>query len=99
VLSYLDHNQTDWFTNGLKLRLGNCSKVFFWSDNWLGSACFMQVFLHLYVLVEGRNCSVEDVGYWSEGVWHWNLSWRCKLLDGISPNVRPRISGFGCWIW
>ncbi|WJX16940.1 hypothetical protein P8452_06912 [Trifolium repens] len=57
------------------------------------------VFLHLYVLVEGRNCSVEDVGYWSEGVWHWNLSWRCKLLDGISPNVRPRISGFGCWIW
>ncbi|MCI14202.1 hypothetical protein A2U01_0035331, partial [Trifolium medium] len=46
------------------------------------------------------------------GVWHWNMSWRCpllrleepdradlmQLLDGISPNARPRISGSGCWI-
>ncbi|GAU43026.1 hypothetical protein TSUD_12810 [Trifolium subterraneum] len=61
---------------------------------------------------EDRNCSVADVGYWSEGVWHWNMSWRCPLLgleepdraelilllDGISPNARLRISGFGCWI-
>ncbi|GAU51595.1 hypothetical protein TSUD_12620 [Trifolium subterraneum] len=70
------------------------------------------VFLGLYVLAEDRNCSVEDVAYWSEGVWHWNMSWRCalwrleepdraeliQLLDRISPNARLRISGFGCWI-
>jgi hypothetical protein len=70
----------------------------------------MQFFLRLYALAEDRNCSVADAGYWSEGVWHWNLSWRypllhweepdraelIQLLDGISPNARPRIGGFGC---
>jgi hypothetical protein len=72
VLSYSDHNQIEWFTNGVKLPLGNCSTVNICSDNWLGS----------------------------EGVWHWNLSWRCpllcwadrseliRLLDEISPNAR-----------
>jgi hypothetical protein len=62
----------------------------------------MQFFLHLYALAEDRNCSVEDVGYWSEGVWHWNLSWRCPLLRWEEPDrakliqLLDGISGFGC---
>ncbi|GAU51597.1 hypothetical protein TSUD_12640 [Trifolium subterraneum] len=43
-VSYSDHSQTNWFMNGVKLRLGNCSNFNFWSDNLSGSYCFMQVF-------------------------------------------------------
>ncbi|WJX16929.1 hypothetical protein P8452_06904 [Trifolium repens] len=54
---------------------------------------------------EDRNCSVADAGYWSEGVWQWNLSWRCPLLRLEEPDraelmqLLDGISGFECWIW
>jgi hypothetical protein len=40
----------------------------------------MQVLPCLYPLAADRNCSVADAGFWSEGIWRWNLSWRRPLL-------------------
>ncbi|KAK2453682.1 B3 domain-containing transcription factor VRN1 [Trifolium repens] len=95
------------FTKGWKEFVRECKVK-------IGDTCFFELidvqnhvfkfFLHLYALAEDRNCSVEDVGYWSEGVWHWKLSWRCPLLRWEEPDrakliqLLDGISGFECWI-
>ncbi|MCH93938.1 putative ribonuclease H protein, partial [Trifolium medium] len=81
ALSYSVHNQSDWFTEGVKIRLGDGTKVKFWSDNWLGSDSFMQVLPRLYTLSADRRCTLADAGNWCDGIWRQTLAWQHTLFS------------------
>ncbi|WJX16930.1 hypothetical protein P8452_06905 [Trifolium repens] len=107
-VSYNQHLDYGWFTEGWPEFVRECKVKI--GDTLLFEIIDLQnhvfkLFLRLYALTEDRNCSVADAGYWSEGVWQWNLSWRCPLLRLEEPDraelmqLLDGISGFECWIW
>jgi len=68
--------------------VGNGSKTFFWTDNWLGGAPLCLQFSPLYELLVNKECSVEEmerVG-WEEGGNGW--MWRHQLFAWEEESVR-----------
>ncbi|GLU06447.1 hypothetical protein SLE2022_234820 [Rubroshorea leprosula] len=56
--------------------LGDGGSTRFWSDTWVGGKELSNVFPRLFLLAADKNCTVQDMGEWTNGNWTWKLKWR-----------------------
>jgi hypothetical protein len=68
--------------------VGNGSKTFFWTGNWLGGVPLNLQFSRLFELSVNKDCSVEEMARvgWEEGGNGW--VWRRRLLAWEEESVR-----------
>ncbi|GKU98532.1 hypothetical protein SLEP1_g11525 [Rubroshorea leprosula] len=67
-----------WFTNGLKLSVGEEAGVSFWWDEWGEGESLANKFRRLYTLSIGKN-NINQMEGWQNASWVWKLTWRRSL--------------------
>jgi len=77
-----------WFDKNIRRVIGNGSKTFFWTDNWLGGVPLYLQFSRLYELSIKKECLMEEMarGGWEVGGNGW--LWRRRLLAWEEDSVR-----------
>ncbi|KAL9664765.1 hypothetical protein QQ045_020172 [Rhodiola kirilowii] len=73
---------------GLKLKLGNGQMTSFWHDVWLGDKSIKAQYPKLFLLAMDNKASVQQMGCWIGGVWHWELKFRRILYQWEEVNRR-----------
>ncbi|KAL9690818.1 hypothetical protein QQ045_011229 [Rhodiola kirilowii] len=97
------------FREGLKLKLGRGNEISFWDDVWLGVKSFKDQYPKLYTLALDNQLKVGEMGYWLDGVWHWQVRFRRplyqwedalknELLEGLN-HVHPRDRDNDSIVW
>ncbi|GLT95879.1 hypothetical protein SLE2022_135360 [Rubroshorea leprosula] len=72
-------NEEGWLSSGFSMSLGDGGSTRFWSDTWVGCRELSNVFPRLFLLAADKNCTVQDMGEWTNGNWTWKLKWRRQL--------------------
>ena len=72
---------------GMILKVGSGNSILFWHDKWCNPGPLKGVFLRLYSISTQRNMLITHMGYWHEGSWSWNLTWRRALYDWEQVDV------------
>ncbi|KAK9283223.1 hypothetical protein L1049_011459 [Liquidambar formosana] len=75
--SYLGTHLQD----GIGVLLGDGEKAKFWLDCWATDVPLKDVFPRLFSLATIRKSSVQDMGFWNEGLWHWDVKFRRNLYE------------------
>lgn len=72
--------------------MGEGGEASFWSARWLSVECLRSTLNRLFLNLEQKSHKISDMGYWCEGVWICNLSWRRAWFQwvGISFKIRGR---------
>jgi len=68
-----------WFSDNLRLRVGNDASTLFWLDRWVGDAPLRDQFRRLYDLSENKLSTVAQMFAWGWGeegeAWKWRRLW------------------------
>lgn len=75
-----EHGQ-GWFSDAVKLNIGNEKNARFWQDKRCGTSKLMDIFLNLFDVAEDQFGTVEGAGDWSGNCWKWSPKWRRPLLE------------------
>ena len=65
--------ETNWCWDNIEFKVGEGTKVNFWTDQWCGNEALSQAFPQLFVLVAQRNASVNEMWDSSFGQGVWNI--------------------------
>ncbi|KAL9667760.1 hypothetical protein QQ045_002125 [Rhodiola kirilowii] len=69
------------FREGIKLKLGRGEETMFWEDCWIGEESLRDQHPRLYMLAVNKKGKVEEMGYWANGVWQWQVIFRRPLYQ------------------
>jgi len=75
------------FEDGFEWKVGDGKEISFWEDRWLGCGAMKRVFPRLFSICSAEKVRVADLGYWSDGVWVWQLAWRRPFFEWEKPMV------------
>lgn len=59
-----------WFSDSIRLRLGNGHKMRFWMDSWCSHECLRELYPELFRVADNQN-----------GSWTWKINWIAELCD------------------
>lgn len=68
-----------WFDDSVKLIIGDGSTCRFWKDKWIGVEPLKNQFIKLFYLSVQKNCRINEMGSWQNGLWNWKFKWRREL--------------------
>lgn len=71
----------NWFSDSIKVKLGNGWEVRFWEDCWCSPWKLVELFPQLYAVSEAKTGAVAEFGTWEGDQWQWKLSWPRQLSD------------------
>ncbi|KAK8558791.1 hypothetical protein V6N12_042087 [Hibiscus sabdariffa] len=80
VLESLAPNN-DPFLSNIKLQVGDCKLLDFWSDKWIENACLKELFPRISALATNKIGKVANFGHCEETVRRWDVSLRRPLFD------------------
>ena len=87
--------ETNWCWENIEFKVGNGTKIRFWTDNWCGIAELSQSFPQLYALAVHRNATVDEVWDSTFGQGGWNLrfirafnDWELDLVGDLLTILR-----------
>ena len=67
--------------DGRLLSVGNGNSIPFWLDRWCDSGPLKSAFPRLFAISLQCDASINQMGFWQDGVWVWNLRWRRRIYD------------------
>ena len=68
----------------MKLVLGNCERIHFWEDVWIGDLSICSTFSRLYILFYLCSVSIKSMIAYSPLDWKWNFNF--KRIWKLSPS-------------
>lgn len=70
-----DSEEEVGFIGSVSSKLGDGSKIPFWTIKWISHKPLCYIFTYLFQAVaeESKLCSVTNMGWWEENVWKWGL--------------------------
>ena len=87
--------EANWCCNNIGFKVGEGTKVKFWTDHWCGNAALSQNFPQLFALAVHRNATVNEVWDSSLGQGGWNLrfsrdsnDWELDLIGELFHMLR-----------
>ncbi|GKV14960.1 hypothetical protein SLEP1_g25758 [Rubroshorea leprosula] len=99
----------EWLFSNFKLNLGDGKSVRFWNDAWAGGDTLANIFPRLFLLATEKNCSIYDMGHWTDGCWVWRFQWRRILraweedklnqLTEAIQHIKPTQDKKDNWSW
>jgi len=69
------------FADGFKWSIGEGKDILFWEDRWLNGESLKSSFPRFFSISSSKNAKVSELGYWSNGDWVWQLSWRRSFFE------------------
>lgn len=93
------NDDTKWFDNLFKWRIGSDNKAYFWIYNWLEEQSLAHTYSRLFVLSMQQNLLIQDMGIWEDGTCKWNLCWRKEVLFGRRAWKKNYIENLMVSIW
>ncbi|XP_057809051.1 uncharacterized protein LOC131023524 [Salvia miltiorrhiza] len=70
-----------WFAEKVRRKLGNGGSVKFWSHIWAGSTPLKHAYPRLFHMSTNKEAMVSEMGKWEDGRWEWKFNWRRELLE------------------
>ena len=87
--------ETNWCWENIEFKVGNGTKIRFWTDHWCDITELSQSFPQLYVLAVHRNATVDEVWDSTFGQGGWNLrfirafnDWELDLVGDLLTILR-----------
>ncbi|XP_074266276.1 uncharacterized protein LOC141588747 [Silene latifolia] len=66
---------------GMKIQIGNGTKISFWENLWIGHITLKEGFPRLFSVSIQKNKCVADMGVWQGDNWVWQLQWKRRLFQ------------------
>ena len=72
-INFGDVNLLNSMVDGIRMELGDGSKIRFWDDVWVGCARLRESFPTLFSLSSQKEGLVGECGFWDGVEWIWNF--------------------------
>jgi len=69
------------FEDGFKWKVGDRKDIYFWKDSWQNGEPLKNAFPRLFSISSTKDAKLTDLGFWSNGVWVWQLAWRRLFFE------------------
>ncbi|XP_058742452.1 uncharacterized protein LOC131614937 [Vicia villosa] len=93
-------------------KLGKGDRIPFWFGRWLGAEPLCAAFPNIFDAVENPKAAVEELGNWTDSVWHWDIHTALILNHGVEhseiADLEALLAGISlnsatldkpCWPW
>jgi len=69
------------FLENISVKVGNGSRVKFWSDVWANRKTLKELFPTLFAISSQQNEIISNMGWFEGELWRWTLSWKRELSE------------------
>lgn len=66
---------------GRVLKVGDGASISFWHGKWCDMGPLKREFPRLFSISLQQNLFINQMGFWEDDVWRWNLFWRRGLYE------------------
>lgn len=85
-----------WFNELARLKLGRGNSLRFWTDIWMGTESFAELFPSLFYMCDVKEAVILDMGSWTEFGWTWKWDWTRTYCHQRTKMWLPWMSY--CWV-
>lgn len=76
-----ESNSNSWFDMLRGWKIGQGSKIRFWTHKWLGNDSLKNRYLRIFMNFVHKEGTLKKFGGWHESQWLWRIPWRRKWFQ------------------